>query len=50
MAAEVGAQSQVPIQELVDLAVVWACQHGLVSPLSSETYTLCFASQLFIKS
>ena len=31
MAAEVDVKSDVPIQELVDLAVVWACQHGLVS-------------------
>lgn len=31
MAAQIDANSEVPIQELVDLAVVWACQHGLVS-------------------
>ena len=31
MAAEVDAKSDVPTQALVDLAVVWACQHGLVT-------------------
>ena len=31
MASEVDAKSEVPLQELVDLAVVWASQHGLVS-------------------
>ena len=30
MAAQVDADSKIPIQELVDLAVVWASQHGLV--------------------
>ncbi len=30
MAAQVNADSKIPIQELVDLAVVWASQHGLV--------------------
>lgn len=34
MTAHVNAQSKVPIQEMVDLAVVWACQHGLVSSCS----------------
>ena len=30
MAAQVDADSKFPIQELVELAVVWASQHGLV--------------------
>lgn len=30
MAAQVDADSKIPIQELVDLAVVWASQHGLI--------------------
>ncbi len=30
MAAQVDADSKISIQELVDLAVVWASQHGLV--------------------
>lgn len=35
MSAEVDAKSNIPLQELVDLAVVWASQHGLVSPIGS---------------
>ena len=38
MAAQVDADSKIPIQELVGLAVVWASQHGLVSN-SSLTVT-----------
>ena len=30
MAAQVDAKSKIPIQEMVDLAVIWASQHGLV--------------------
>ena len=39
MTAQVDAKSRISVQEMVDLAVVWASQHGLVS-LSSCIYSV----------
>ena len=37
MTAQVDAESKIPIQEMVDLAVVWASQHGLVQSCALAT-------------
>lgn len=41
MASEIDAKSEVPLEELVDLAVVWASQHGLVNLTATKHLSHC---------